>query len=112
MDTEWLAADFADLQEQIDVQRRRRTRIRLPTFDEVRHMFRQGSGQGQPRRDNSSGDSPGLRVRWTLVGLGYQPALTRAWMFCMIFFADESKQDRVFEESLFWVITRSIDCFY
>jgi len=27
-------------------------------------------------------------------------------------FGQEAKQDRVFEESLFWVVTRSIDCFY
>ena len=27
-------------------------------------------------------------------------------------FGEEAKQDRVFEESLFWVVTRSLACFY
>ena len=27
-------------------------------------------------------------------------------------FAQEAKQDRVFEETLFWVVTRSLHCFY
>ena len=27
-------------------------------------------------------------------------------------FGEEAKQDRVFEESLFWVVTRTIHCFY
>jgi hypothetical protein len=27
-------------------------------------------------------------------------------------FREDSRQDRVFEETLFWVITRSLHCFY
>jgi hypothetical protein len=27
-------------------------------------------------------------------------------------FGEESNQDRVFEEEVFWVITRSLHCFY
>ena len=31
---------------------------------------------------------------------------------CTTAFREEAKQDRVFEESLFWVVTRTIHCFY
>ena len=53
-----------------------------------------------------------LTIRWSLVCLGYQPELASAWSQCTRQFAEESKQDRVFEESLFWVVTRSLQCFY
>ena len=44
--------------------------------------------------------------------MGYQPELAQGWGACMRSFAEEAKQDRVFEESLFWVITRTLHCFY
>ena len=53
-----------------------------------------------------------LRIKWSLVCLGYQPELARGWGACTRAFAEESKQDRVFEESLFWVVTRTLNCFY
>ena len=34
------------------------------------------------------------------------------WIKTTRTFGSESKQDRVFEESLFWVVTRSLRCFY
>jgi hypothetical protein len=52
------------------------------------------------------------RVRWTLVVLGHQPALASAWLRCLRVFGQEAAQDRVFEESMFWIITRSLQCFY
>ena len=44
--------------------------------------------------------------------MGYQPELAAAWSACTRAFREEAKQDRVFEESLFWVVTRTIHCFY
>jgi hypothetical protein len=44
--------------------------------------------------------------------LGYQPELAAGWFACLGAFNRDAKQDRVFEESLFWVITRSLHCFY
>ena len=44
--------------------------------------------------------------------MGYQPELATAWSACTRAFREESKQDRVFEESLFWIVTRTIHCFY
>ena len=53
-----------------------------------------------------------IRIKWSLVCLGYQPELAAAWSACTRAFGEEAKQDRVFEESLFWVVTRTIHCFY
>ena len=40
------------------------------------------------------------------------PELARGWGMCTGAFGQEARQDRVFEESLFWVVTRSLQCFY
>ena len=41
-----------------------------------------------------------------------QQLFAAGWSACTRAFAQESEQDRVFEESLFWVVTRSLKCFY
>ena len=53
-----------------------------------------------------------IRIQWSLVCMGYQPELAAAWSACTRAFGEEAKQDRVFEESLFWVVTRTIHCSY
>lgn len=91
---EWSRVSFAQLQDKLDSQRTRKSRIKVPD----------SPGTSSQRRPS--------RVRWSLVCASYQPELASAWFNAMGTFARESQQDRVFEESLFWVITRSIDCFY
>ncbi len=100
-DADWLSMDFKTLQDSLEVQRCRPPRIHVPTWEEVRGLLPPGPARDRP-----------LGIRWSLVCLGYQPELARGWSACLRTFAEESKQDRVFEESLFWVITRTIDCFY
>jgi hypothetical protein len=51
-------------------------------------------------------------IIWSRVSLGYQPALTRGWFSLMDAFREESKLDRVFSNTLFWVVTRNNQCFY
>ena len=97
---DWKAFDFATLRKQMDLQRARPGRIRVPTWEEV---SKQVDG-GRRRRP--------LRIKWSLVCLGYQPELALGWGACTGNFGREAKQDRVFEESLFWVVTRSLECFY
>jgi alkylhydroperoxidase family enzyme len=101
LDAEWTGLSFAQLQQRLEGQRARPARIRVPTWEELRK-------QGAPKR---SGDNP-LRIRWSLVCMGYQPELAGAWLRAMGTFGSEARQDRVFEESLFWVLTRSLRCFY
>jgi alkylhydroperoxidase family enzyme len=100
-DPERLGFDFSHLQANLERQRARQPRIRVPSFEEVR-----------PYLPASYPKDRVLRIRWSLVCLGYQPELAGGWSACMRTFAEEAKQDRVFEESLFWVVTRALECFY
>jgi len=101
-DAEWKEFDFDDLQRGLSAQRSNTGRIRVPTWDEVKKVL--PPGFPPPK-------SP-VRIQWSLVCMGYQPELGAAWSACTTAFREESKQDMVFEESLFWVVTRTIHCFY
>jgi hypothetical protein len=52
------------------------------------------------------------KIGWSVVSLGYQPRLTMTWFDCMGTFSGEARMDPVFSSSLFWVVTRGLDCFY
>lgn len=101
-DPEWLSLDLDALQRSLSSQRARPSRIRVPTWDEVSKVL--PAGYPPPK-------SP-VRIQWSLVCMGYSPELGAAWSACTTAFREEAKQDRVFEESLFWVVTRTIHCFY
>jgi alkylhydroperoxidase family enzyme len=101
-DPAWAAVNFDVLQKSLESQRANDGRIRVPTFDEVV----KGLPTDLPRPRNP------VRIKWSLVCMGYQPRLASAWSACTTCFREESRQDRVFEESLFWVVTRTIHCFY
>ena len=101
-DPEWTDLDFDDLQKSLSAQRSNAGRIRVPTWDEVKKLLPAGSPP--PKFP--------IRIQWSLVCMGYQPELAAAWSACTNAFREEAKQDMVFEESLFWVVTRTIYCFY
>ncbi len=101
VDPEWTAVEFAELQKAMEHQRERAPRIGVPAWEEVRERLPPGYPVKNP-----------IRIKWSLVCLGYQPELAAAWGNCLRTFGREANQDRVFEESLFWVITRTIHCFY
>ena len=98
----WLSMQFGDLQERLTEQRSRSSRIRIPTWDEVLRVL----PPDLPRPEKP------VRIQWNLVTQGFQPELALAWSACTRAFGQEAKQNRVFEESLFWVVTRTIHCFY
>jgi alkylhydroperoxidase family enzyme len=100
-DKDWLALNFAELKKAMEKQKARPPRIRVPSWEEVRKSLPVPYPKDRP-----------LKIRWSLVCLGYQPELAGGWANCMRTFAEEARQDRVFEESLFWVISRSLRCFY
>ena len=77
-------------------------RIRVPSFEDV--LKKLPADAPRPKAP--------VRIRWSLVCMGYQPRLASAWSACTRNFGEEANQDRVFEESLFWVVTRTINCFY
>jgi hypothetical protein len=101
-DADWAKLDFDYLQKQMEGQRAREPRIPVPAWDEVKKHLPPGTPA--PSRP--------VRIRWSLVCSGYQPELAAGWSACTRAFGQEARQDRVFEESLFWVVTRSLQCFY
>ena len=51
-------------------------------------------------------------IAWMTVSQGYQPKMTEAWFLALRAFQSEAKFDRVFSNSVFWVVTRTNECFY
>jgi hypothetical protein len=101
-DPDWRELNYGDLQKSLEGQRSNPGRIRVPTYDDVLKLL----PPGYPVPKNP------VRIQWSLVCMGYQPELATAWSACTRAFGEEARQDRVFEESLFWVVTRTIHCFY
>jgi alkylhydroperoxidase family enzyme len=106
-DLEWIGVTYAELQERLERQRSRKTRVRIPTWEEVQ----KNRPANLPQRQNPRP----TRVVWNLVCSGYQPELAAAWSGGGRNSSGESRGmqlDRIFSNSLFWVITRSINCPY
>jgi hypothetical protein len=100
-DPEWRGKSFDELQQELERQRARPARIRIPPWEEVRTRL--------------APDSWGLRwprVLWNHVCYGHQPELTDAWFDCVDAFRQETGMDRLLQQDLFWVVTRATDCFY
>lgn len=101
-DADWKSQAFEQLQSQLQSQRARQPRVGVPTWSDVHSRLPAGMYPAEPP----------IRIKWSLVVLGYHPSLGTAWLQGLRTFAREAKQDRVLEESMFWVITRSLQCFY
>ena len=97
-DADWRTFDYAKLQKEMAAQKAREPRVSVPTFEDVKRFL--------PK------DAKPVRIKWSLVCMGHSPVLAGPWGGMLRMFAEESKQDRVFEELLFWVITRESQCFY
>jgi hypothetical protein len=97
-DADWRAIDFPAIQKLMESQRGREPRVSIPTDEELLKSLPPGAKPS--------------RIRWSRVVVGLAPDLGLPWIMGLRTFAEESKQDRVFEESLFWVITRELQCFY
>jgi hypothetical protein len=102
-DPEWTSLPFDALSERLAKQiARRQARIRIPAWETVRvNLPDSGSKPDKP-----------VRIRWSLLTYGYQPRLTAAWLGGLRAFREESDLKAVFYESMFWVVTRSLQCFY
>jgi alkylhydroperoxidase family enzyme len=96
---EWTKAEFDELNATLDKQKERKLRIPLPDPAAIKKL---------PPPERASAD----RILWNTVSSGYQPELTRAWFAALSAFYEEAKVDRVFTNSMFWVVTRTNDCFY
>lgn len=102
-DPEWTSLSFDSLRQRLDQQiARRRARVRIPEWETVRANL----------PDSVPKPEKPIRIKWSLLTYGYQPRLTAAWIGGLRAFQQESDLDAVFHESMFWVVTRSLQCFY
>ena len=100
---DWTTAySFEQLQEGMVKQKARPERISIPKWEDVQARIPQ---QVYPVKKP-------VRIRWSLCVLGHQPMLGAAWLRTMRTWGRESGSDTVFNESLFWVVTRNLECFY
>ena len=104
-DQEWTGVTYDELVTRIERQKDRKTRVRIPTWEEVKPLMPPSTLTRQRP----------TRIVWNLVCTGYQPELAHAWSAAGRAIALDMKDrqpDRVFSTSLFWVVTRSINCPY
>ena len=94
--TNWLA-----LRDDLLGQQARPGRIRVPSREEL--IARIGPNHsGVWQKD----------INWSRVCYGFQPELTEAWFDCANVFRQEAQLDRVFQNCIFWLVTKSVRCFY
>lgn len=96
---EWSKADADTVSRTLEAQKDRTLRIPLPSKERFADMVGREKEQAE-------------RIVWMTVSAGYQRDMTRAWFAPMNAFYEEAKPDRVFSNSVFWVVTRTNDCFY
>jgi alkylhydroperoxidase family enzyme len=103
-DPDWAKVTFEELQDRMERQRNRATRVRIPTWEEV---------QAAAPEYYPAGTKP-VRVVWGLVCAGLQPRLAVAWNSTMWTFWAEAAGvlPPAFSHSIFWVTTRAVDCPY
>jgi len=99
-DREWSRLSYDQLQVRLEGQRDRKPRLPVPVWDEVKKNIPPAMA-ARP-----------TRIVWNLVCSGYVPELAVPWSISTRTMWSEAKADRVFEESLFWIQTRSIECNY
>jgi alkylhydroperoxidase family enzyme len=99
-DPTWSKLSYEELQGRLEKQRARTPRLPVPDWETVKSALPPGYAT-RP-----------TRIVWSLVCNGYVPELAVPWNVSTRTMWAESKQDRVFEESLFWIQTRSIQCNY
>ena len=99
-DQEWSRLTYDELQRRLEKQRERKPRLPIPAWDDVKKNL-----------PPAMADRP-TRIVWNLVCSGYVPELAVPWGISTRTMWAETKPDRIFEESLFWIQTRSIECNY
>ncbi|MBI1322811.1 hypothetical protein GC170_06460 [bacterium] len=99
-DPDWSDLSYDTLQKRLESQRDRKPRLLVPTWEEVKQKLPPEFA------------SRPTRIVWNLVCSGYVPELAVPWSVSTRTMWAEAGQDRVFEESLFWVQTRAVNCNY
>jgi alkylhydroperoxidase family enzyme len=100
-DARWVEMTYEALQERLDKQRKRATRLPVPAWAEVEKKL-------------PAGFMKPTKIVWYQVTMGYVPELAVPFEQVLRTGGSEfaSKYDRIFGGSLFWVVTKAIDCPY
>jgi alkylhydroperoxidase family enzyme len=96
---DWSEHNFDHLNSTLEKQKERKLRIPLPD----KSVFAGLAGREKQQAET---------ISWMTVSAGYQLEMTRAWFACLAAYYEEASLDRVFGNSVFWVVTRTNDCFY
>src|SRR6185503_17527602 len=96
---DWGQRTAEELRAALELQKRRTPRIPIPSREKA-------------NRPSSQEPRPIDRNLWGAVTMGYQPALSASWSAATEAFRTEAALDEVLAESIFWVVTRTNDCFY
>lgn len=99
-DKAWTALTYDQLQLKLEKQRDLKPRLPVPSWDEVKHKL----PEAMAVRPTS--------IRWSLVNYGYAAELAIPWTLMTRTHWAEFPSNRIFEESLFWVQTRAVECNY
>lgn len=99
-DEDWSQISYDELQRRLEKQRDRKPRLPIPNWEDVKRNLPPAMS-ARP-----------TRIVWNLVCSGYVPELAVPWSIATRTMWSETKPDRVLEESLFWIQTRSIECNY
>jgi alkylhydroperoxidase family enzyme len=100
LDSAWFGLTYKDLQVRLEKQRERQPRLPIPDWDTVKTKL----PEAMAVRPSS--------IRWSLITYGYAPELAIPWTIATRTHWAEYPSDRVFEESLFWIQTRALECNY
>ncbi|QJW97802.1 carboxymuconolactone decarboxylase family protein [Frigoriglobus tundricola] len=96
---DWGKAGADEVSASLEKQKGRKLRMPLPNPARIKEL---------PTKEREQAE----RVVWSNVSSGYQPEMPRVWFAALYSFYDEAKVDRVFTNAVFWVVTRTNDCFY
>jgi alkylhydroperoxidase family enzyme len=96
---EWSKATPEELNRTLENQKERKLRMPLPDAARLAAL---------PPKEREGAS----RVMWSTISSGYQPEMPRVWFTALYQYYDEATVDRLFTNSVFWVVTRTNDCFY
>jgi len=96
---DWKEVGVDELEKALKSQQARSSRISKPDPGRFKNLPPDVRGQAE-------------NIVWMQVSAGYQPEMTVAWFAAFRAFQQEGRSDPVFSSSLFWVVTRTNDCFY
>jgi alkylhydroperoxidase family enzyme len=95
----WSEMPFTAIEASMTAQLKRTPRIPVPDLQRFASLPPVAKRQSE-------------KIVWMTVSMGYQPEMTKVWFDALTAFRTDTTIDRVFANSMFWVITRTNECFY